>query len=492
MDGARQMTQGVGLIALAVAIAVPDLTDAARVGIVAAVMAGWWLIEPVPRAVTGVIPVVCWPLLGVRALPDVAASYAHPLLWLMAGGFLLGDAMTRVSLHERLVARLLRVERVSRSPQTVLLALMAVAAGLSGLVSNAATMVMMLPTAMTLADRSGDGPVVPRRAAFALALAYACSLGGVTTLIGTAPNAVLAGFAPTHAGVTIGFASWLLVGVPIAAVLVPVAWAVVIHGTGAVPRSSGRLTAPEVGPWRPGERPMLAVVVFAGLAWLTRAPKALGPIDIPGWGDLVAAPGSAGDAWVAIVAAFACFVLPGPFGTDGRPARLLEARALADGVAWPVLVMMGGGFALADGLGAVGLDVQLATWLAGIDALPTVLVLPVLVFGTSILTELTSNTATAQLLLPIVASAAAQVGAPPLAWMVGVTLATSCAFMMPVATPPNAIAAEAAGVDGMTMARIGWRVNLFAALWIAIVASIWAPWVLGGDAAPPVAVGVMR
>ncbi len=466
-----------GLLALLAAVLAPWPSQAHVVGVVAAVMAVWWLFEPVPRPLTAVLPLALWPVTGVRSIGETAAHYTHPLLVLLAAGFVLGNAMARVALHERLTRILTRVPAVRRDPRWTLAALMLVGAGLSGVVSNSATMVMMLPLADELARQGGGGAT--RRAGFALGLAYACSLGGMTTLVGTPPNAVLAGLSPTLGGPTIGFATWMLVGVPLVALLLPIAWWVVVKGTGVPDTAERDLAVPTAMPWRPGEQAVLIVVGAAGLAWLTRRGVGSGAWAWEGWGAWVDLPGSQGDAWVAVVAAIACFFLHGETDEAGEVRLLLGPEVFREGIAWSVLIVMGGGFALADALGATGLDAAIARELTGVASLPPVLVVPLLAFLVSLLTELTSNTASAQLLLPIVAATALEVGAPVSSWMVATALATSCAFMMPVATPPNAIAAEAAGVDGRTMARVGWRLNLIAAVLVAIVSAVWVPWVLG-------------
>lgn len=468
-----------GLVVLVAAAWPSALGDQGRVGMVAGVMALWWLMEPLPRPMTAALPLLFWPLLGIRPLGEVAAWYAHPLLMLMAAGFVLGFAMSKVALHRRITAWLLSVERIRTSPRATLMALMCVGACLSAVVSNSATMVMMLPLATALAERGGEDPM--RRKAFALGLAYACSLGGMMTLVGTPPNAVLAGMSPSLGGPVIGFANWLAVGVPLACALLPIVWWMVVWELkvpGRSPELSGAV-ARTGAPWAPGERAMLAIVALAMFGWLTRRGIGVGDWGWQGWGAWVDAPGVQGDAWVALAAATACFLVVGPRNAEGRRTPLLNGSAFTEGIAWPVLLVMGGGFALADAMGATGLDATLARGLTGLEDLPPLLILPLMIFGVSMLTELTSNTATAQLLLPIVAATATQIGAPLTSWMVATTLATSCAFMMPVATPPNAIAAEAAGVDGRTMARVGWRLNLISAFILALGCRFWVPLVLG-------------
>ncbi len=424
---------------------------------VAALMALWWLGGVLPVTVTALVPLVAFPLLGVATIGQTAAPYAHPLVFLMLGGFLLGHGMEVVGLHERLVALLLRIEALGRDPRRVVLGLMIACAAMSGLVSNTATTVMLLPIALLLADRCGAD--ARGRSAFALALAYAASIGGVSTLIGTFPNAVLAQVASTQ-GREIDFARWMLVGVPFTVVALPLAWWVVTRML--IPAGGRAPEAPPIPAWRPGERGVLAVVALAMAAWLTRRQ----------WSEAAGLAAHVDDAWVAMVAGVSLFLLP----AGGRP--LVDFREVERRVPWSVLFLLGGGFALADTIRDSGLTAWLAGFTQHLAALPA----PVAVLGlclvVTFLTELTSNTATTQILLPLLAAGAAKAGVDPLVWMVPATISASCAFMLPVATPPNAIAAQGADVRPGDMAAAGLALNLALALWVAVIGLVLAPWVL--------------
>ncbi len=446
-----------------------------RTAAVAVLMAIWWLGGVLPMAVTALVPLIAFPLLDVMSIKEAAAPYAHHLNFLMLGGFIIGHATEEVGLHERLTALLLRPARVRVSPRRVVLAMMISAAVISGLVSNTATMVMMLPLATALAATTADGPKA--RSAFILALAYACSIGGVTTLVGTPPNAVLAGLAG-DAGREISFAAWMALGVPFAILALPLAWWSVTRVALPLPdRFETPLEAPPVPAWRPGERAVLAVVAGALLLWLTRRPLALGELTLPGWSAVV--PGQVSDAWVAILAAVVLFVLPrtGP----PRPGDPVEGRFLLSwtkaekAIPWSVLILLGGGFSLAAAISSSGLTAWLAGGTARLAELPLVVSVPLLCLAMSFLTELTSNTATTQIALPLLAAGAAAAGIDPLLWMVPAAVSASCAFMMPVATAPNAIASEAGGVAPGDMAYAGLALNFLCAGVAAVLAVVLAP-----------------
>lgn len=433
---------------------------------VAAAMAGWWLVGTLPLTVTALVPLVAFPLLRIAPIGQAAAPYAHPLIFLMVGGFLLGFAMERVGLHERLVAALLRPERVRASPRRVVMALMVAAALMSAIVSNTATAVMLLPIALLLADRAGA--TGRARAAHALGLAWASSIGGVSTLIGTFPNAVFAQAAASLADRPVDFASWLWIGVPFTALALPVAGWVVTRMY--VPAEGPRIPpAPPIPSWRPGERAVLAVVGLALVAWVTRGPLAVGPLALPGWAAASGLGKAVDDAWVAMVAGLSLFLIP----AGGRP--LLSFREAERSLPWSLMFLLGGGFSLADTIERTGLTTWLAGGTAALAALPTWAAVLAIALLVTFLTELTSNTATTQILLPLLAAGAAAAGVDPILWMVPATISASCAFMMPVATPPNAVAAEAGGVRAEDMARAGLVLNLLLALLVTAIALLLGP-----------------
>ncbi len=454
-------------------------TEGQRTAAVAALMGVWWLGGVLPIAVTALVPLVALPILGIATMKEAAAPFAHPLIFLILGGFLLSHAMEEVGLHRRVTALLLRPAWVRASPGRVVLALMAAGAALSGLVSNTATTLMMLPIAVTLSATCTADPRA--RSGFVLALAYACSIGGVTTLVGTPPNAVLAGLTPDAIGVEIGFAEWMMVGVPFAVLAVPMAWLTITKIALPLPERGREIEAPEIPPWMPGERVVLGVVGLALVLWLTRKPIHFGQLALVGWTGFLPEGVSVDDSWVAILAGFLLFLVPGGPPGEGNEARfLLSFRKAEKAIPWSVLLLLGGGFSLAGAISSSGLTAWLAGSLAGLGALPGWAQVAVICLGMTFLTELTSNTATSQICLPLLAAGATAAGVAPLMWMVPATVSASCAFMMPVATAPNAIAAEAGGVSPGDMAFAGLVLNLLCAGLASALTLVLVPLVFGG------------
>jgi solute carrier family 13 (sodium-dependent dicarboxylate transporter), member 2/3/5 len=246
----------------------------------------------------------------------------------------------------------------------------------------------------------------------------------------------------------------------------PVAWWLV--SVAMVPAAGQTPEVPAVDAWRPGQRGALAVVAVTMVAWLTRKPIALGFVTLPGWGDGL----PMDDAWVAVAGALCLFLLRGEGGTAFLDLKAMELR-----IPWPVLFLLGGGFALAEGIKSSGLTDWLALGTSGLAALPGPVAALGICVAVTFLTELTSNTATTQVLLPVLAAGAVANGIDPVTWMVPATISASCAFMLPVATPPNAVAAELGHVAPGDMARVGLGLNLALAGWATVVGAFWAPFV---------------
>lgn len=455
------------LVAVALAPPVAGLSPGAmRAAAVALAMAALWISEALPLAVTATLPLIAFPLLGIATLRETAVGYADPVNLLMIGGFALGHAVEEVGLHRRLANTLLRPVWVRSSPQRALFAMMVTTAALSSALSNTATMLMMVPIARGLAGRClPDGRA---QAPFLLGAAYAATIGGCATLIGTPPNTILAGMAPKLAGVPVSFAAWAAVGVPFVCVVLPVAWFAVGRLTYGLPAEAPPAEAPPTTPWAPGERGVLAVAGLALAAWMFRAPITLGTLTVPGWSDALPGKG-VDDAWVAVAVAMILFFVRGADGPVLRWERLESA------VPWSVPILFGGGFALADGLDRTGLDDALAQAATGLGALPPWLAIGLLCVGGVVFTEFVNNTSATQLTLPIVAQAAKGLGVDPLAWMIPATLAASCGFMMPAGTAANAIAVESGGIRPAEMARAGLVVNVWSALMAAGVGVLWWP-----------------
>jgi sodium-dependent dicarboxylate transporter 2/3/5 len=444
-----------------------------RTAAVGLLMATWWVTEAIPIPATALLPLALFPLLGVGTIGDAAAPFANPLIYLFLGGFLLANSMQGVGLPVRIA--LGTVQLFGTRPGSVIAGIMAASAFLSMWVSNTATALMMLPIGVSLIELlpGEEGEPDSDRQRFGttlmLSIAYACSIGGMATLIGTPPNAFLAGFMLETYGVSIGFAQWMLLGVPLVLVGLPLAWWILIRiafpvsvaeiSGGAALLQSRRA---DLGPMTVAQKRVAVVFALTALAWMAR----------PLLGDL--APGLS-DAGIAIAAAIVLFLIPSG-GSDG--GRLLTWRQ-AEAAPWGVLVLFGGGLSLAAAIGSTGLGEWLGGRMATISHWPLLLLEAAVVATVILLTELTSNTATAATFLPVLAAVAVAIGQDPLVLAVPAALAASGAFMLPVATPPNAIVYGSGSVEMTDMVRAGVWINLLFTLLITTASRLLLPVVFG-------------
>lgn len=479
-----------GPLALALVWIVPapgGMSEVAwRVAGVAAWLAIWWMSAAVPLEATSLLPILLLPAVGAAPIGAVTPSYADPVIFLFMGGFFIAAALERWDLHKRFALRTVRA--VGTDARMVLLAFMVTSAVASMWISNTATVIMMLPIAAAVvsagapggaqeagdreAGRQAPAPSAPPRfpTALFLGIAYAASIGGIGTLIGTPPNAIMAGAARELLGRDVSFAGWMMIGLPIAIPMLALTWLLlgrVFHVRGRLPglARAVREEERELGAMGTGERFVLAVFALTALAWILRAPKTIGSVRIPGLTDFL--PGL-GDAQIAIAAALVLFSVPLPrarhrFALDWDTARK---------VPWGVLLLFGGGLALAAGFETSGLTQWLGERLVGLRGLPFPLIVLSVAGLFVMLTELTSNTATAALGMPIMVGVARGLGLEPFTLMVTAAIAASMAFMLPVATPPNAIVFGSGRVQIGDMVRAGIRLNLLAIVTISVF--VWA------------------
>lgn len=428
-------------------------------------MAVWWLFEAVPLAVTALLPIVLFPLLGVEAGKVVARAYFNSVIFLFLGGFLIALAMERWELHRRIALRILLL--VGGSPGGVVLGFMAVTAFLSMWISNTATTMMLVPMAMAvirqMEGERGRAAVRPFAVALLLGVAYAASEGGVATLIGTPPNLAFAQiFATTFpAAPEISFARWMVLGLPISLVMLAITWLLLtrvlcpVKGIERIPRQVLVDEHASLGPTQAEERWVALLSVTAALLWIFRQPIDAGVFTLPGWSSLFPRPEMIDDGTVAIAIATVLFFIP----ARGGDTALLDWET-ARRLPWGIVLLLGGGFALATGVTASGLGNYLAGHLTSMAGIGPIGMMAGVSTAMTFLTELTSNTATTQMVLPIVAEAAVALHTHPLLLMIPATLSASCAFMMPVATPPNAIVFGARRLTISDMARAGLLINL--------------------------------
>lgn len=440
-------------------------------------MATWWTTEAIPIPATSLIPLVLFPVLGVGSIGEAAAPFANPVIFLFMGGFMIAQAMERWELHRRIALAV--ISRAGSSPGRLVAGFMVASAFLSMWVSNTAVAVLMLPIALS-AIRLGDIPLPgsghghhPGQGNLAVALllgvAYGASIGGMGTPIGTPPNAILRGFMADEFGILIGFAQWMLMGVPFVLLLLPIAWWLLARHLFPVapPNAEGGFMAPsprleKVEPMSSGERRVAWVFGATAAAWIFRP-------ALEGW-----IPGLT-DEGIAMGSTLVLFLLP---SGRGGGERVLDWE-WAQRIPWGILILFGGGLSLAAAISSSGLAAWIGGLLVGGHALP-VLALLLLVTGLMVfLTELTSNTASAAAFVPILAGLALVLGEHPLLLTLPAALAASCAFMLPVATPPNAIVFGSGQIRMDQMVKAGFFLNVVVTLAIPLLLFVLLPLVFG-------------
>lgn len=497
-----------GLLAgLALAVAIyalmpQDVPHNAKLTAATAVLMGvWWMTEALPLPATALIPLVVFPTLGQDITIDkVGASYGNNIIFLFMGGFLLALAMQRWNLHRRIA--LLTVKVMGTKPSQMVAGFMVATGFLSMWVSNTATAVMMLPigvSVLLLVTKigSGDGEAAPATAeagesrgtgevdlqddqlkeevvksnfgtALMLGIAYSASIGSLGTIIGTPPNTLMAGYLSDAHDITIGFGQWMLVGVPLAVVLMALCWLLltkVLFKPEISEIPGGKELIGEelhkLGPMSSGEKRVLALFVLAAAAWI------LVPIlfDDP----------MISDAGIAVAVGLLLFLCP----AGAAPGVRLLDWDTAVKLPWGVLLLFGGGLALSAQFSTSGLTEWIGQQVQGLGGLPVVLLVLLMAGGILLLTELTSNTATAATFLPVAGGVAMGIGVDPMLLAIPVALAATCAFMLPVATPPNAIAFGSGYVTVSQMIRGGVWLNLIALVLITITTMTLGVWVFG-------------
>jgi sodium-dependent dicarboxylate transporter 2/3/5 len=417
-------------------------------GLVASWCIVWWVFEPVPIPVTSLIPLALLPLVGVLTPAQVGQAYGSPLILLLLGGFILSRAMEHSGAHRRIALGMVHLFG-SDSDKRLVFGFMAAAAVLSMWISNTATTLMLLPVALAVLEKAeGERLAVP----LLLGMAYAASVGGIATPIGTPPNLIFMQIYQETTGETISFTRWMSWGLPVVLIMVPL---IAIWLTRNL-RGSSDVQLPQQGPWRTEEKRVMVVFALTALAWISRSEP------FGGWSGLLGLAG-ANDASVALLAVVLMFVI-----SDGKGGRLLTwERAVT--IPWGVLLLFSGGICLAKGFTSSGLSQLLGEWLASINYLPMWGLIGVICLVVTFLTETTSNTASTTLLMPILAAAALAAGIEPELLMVPAAMTASCAFMLPVATAPNSVVYGSGRITVQRMAREGVVLNLMGVVVVATV-----------------------
>ncbi len=498
-----KLTWGLRAVGLAVAGIVwlllggsENLSPEARaVAAIATLMAIWWMTEAIPLAATSLLPIVLLPALAGQSVSEATAPYASSIVFLFLGGFLIAIAMQKWDLHRRIALQTL--SKVGVEPRRIILGMMLATGFLSMWVSNTATTLMMLPIGLSIltlvversqathqssevgedlhkgqriSDVIDDRNIRAFGVCLVLAIAWSASMGGLGTLLGSPPNAIVAGYVADELGQEIGFVNWMLVGVPLAFTFILIAWVLMTRVLytfkldeipGGREMIDGQIS--ELGPMSQAEKMVLAVFGAAAFFWIV--PGLLS--DITG----IEALSVLDDTAIAIAAGLALFLLPG----DGAGRMVLDWSDAEDGLPWGVLLLFGGGLSLAAAVAATGLDSWFGEQVSGLGALPVILILMSVVGLVIFLTEVTSNTATAATFIPVLGGIAAGIGVDAMSLLIPAAFAATCAFMLPVGTPPNAIVFGSGAVTIGQMARGGVVLNVVGILLITAFA-----YLLGG------------
>jgi sodium-dependent dicarboxylate transporter 2/3/5 len=468
-----------GHLLFVIVIVIPDFggmpPQAKAMAAVTLWMAVWWITEAIPIPATALLPLMLFPVLGITDMKTAAAPFANHLIFLFLGGFFIALGVQKWGLHRRIALR--TISLLGFSPSRLVLGFMVATAFLSMWISNTATAVIMLPIGMAVIRHFAGNNVAEFNGklpgnfgpALMFGIAYAASIGGVGTLIGTPPNIILAGMVEELHGRPITFTRWLGVGLPLVVVFLPITWLYLTRLACPLKRDAGlsggdiiRRELAKIGKMSVQERRVALVFLFVALAWIFSDPKDFGSFTLPGLKSFF--PGIT-DATIAMTGAITLFILPAE-KFDGR--RLLDWSSARD-IPWGILLLFGGGLALAEGFKQTGLDLWIGERLALFQHAPLLLIVLILVALVIFLTEVTSNTATTAMILPICGALAVTMGQDPLFLMVPAAVAASCAFMLPVGTPPNALIFASGQVTIPQMARIGVWLNLMGIIIITLL-----------------------
>lgn len=423
--------------------------SACLTGGITLVCAIWWILEPIPIPATSLIPLGAFPLLGVLTGQEVAQAYGSPLILLLMGGAMLSKAMEKSGAHRRVALGMVNLFGGS-SYRRLVFGFMAASALLSMWISNTATTLMLLPVALAILEKAKDQRLaIP----LLLGIAYSASIGGLGTPIGTTPNVIFINVYKENTGIEPTFFQWMGWAIPVVLAVLPLAaWWLTRNLKGGEP-----IDIPHLGAWRSEEKRVLSIFLLTALAWMT--------LKDPwgGWSSWFKVP-SANYAAVALSAVVLLFICPSGKGNE----RLLDWQS-ASNIQWGVLILFAGGIAIAKAFVSTGISESLGNLFAGVTSLPKLLIIFSICLGVTFLTEITSNTATTALLMPILAAAALGANIDPALLMIPAALSASCAFMLPVATAPNAIVFGTGKIQVQQMLRQGLGINLMAAVVIALM-----------------------
>jgi sodium-dependent dicarboxylate transporter 2/3/5 len=470
----RTIAQNVGLVAGPAAGLIillffkldPAHPEVTRAAAVATLMAIWWITEAIPIPATALLPVAIFPLLGIMPGKAVAGTYFNHIIFLFIGGFIMALAMQRWNLHRRIALRTILV--IGSSPKRILLGFMVATAFLSMWISNTATTMMMVPIALAIILKLKESSPGPETSRFSIGLligiAYSASIGGFATLIGTPPNLALSKIFVTSfpKAPDITFAAWIPFGLPLSIVFLAFCWLLLTYmflprgKTLDTDQTIFREEYRRLGKMSFEERIVLILFTLLAFLWLFRTEINIGSFAIPGWSRLFPKASFIDDGTVAMAVSMLLFLIP----SRSKKGEMLMNWRTATKLNWGIVILFGGGFALAAGFQQSGLSIWLAGHLQTLGGIPKLFMVGAVSTLLTFLTELTSNTATTQIVLPLLGSLAVAIKTNPLLLMLPATLSASCAFMLPVATPPNAIVFGTGEVRMADMIRSGIIMNL--------------------------------
>lgn len=439
-------------------------------------VAAWWILEVVPIAVTALLPIILFPLTGAMALGETTASFGHKYVFLYVGGFILAIAIEKWNLHKRIALNIINI--IGTSVSRIILGFMVATAFLSMWISNTATTVMMLPIGMAIISQLKDNPDTAEDEnkifgkALMLGIAYSASIGGMATLIGTPPNLVLAGILEDQYHIELTFSKWMSFGLPISLILLAICWNYITKFAFTFKQKEFPGGREEInkqlrnlGKISYQEKTVLIVFIITALLWMTRS-FLLKPL-LPAIDDTI----------IALISAIVLFLLP----TKGQKEKRIINWESAVKLPWGILLLFGGGLALAEGFKSSGLAEWIGSQITLIEHLPLLVLLFILIFAVNFLTEITSNLATTAMLLPIIVPVALALDVHPFTLMVGITVAASCAFMLPVATPPNAVVFGSGYLKIPDMMKTGIWMNLISIILLTLACYYILPLIWGFD-----------
>ena len=412
----------------------------------------WWIFEPVPIPFTSLLPLTLFPLFGVLTAKQVGQAYGHWLILLLMGGFMISAAMAKSGAHRRIALQMLRLFGGSNATRLVL-GFMVAAAALSMWISNTATTLMLLPVALAVLEKAERRLAIP----LLLGVAYGASVGGIGTPIGTPPNLIFMSVYNEQIGAEISFIEWMKWGLPVVIIFIPLIALWLTRGI----KLKEQIELPHPGRWRTEEKRVMLIFALTAFAWITRT------APFGGWREWLHLP-TANDASVALIAVVLLAIIPNGYQHAGKPDRLLDWKT-AQKIPWGVLLLFSGGLTIAAAFVSSGLAETLAGHLSVLTEMPPYLLILAICLIVTFLTEVTSNTATTSLLMPVLAATAIATDIDPRLLMIPAALSASCAFMLPVATAPNAIIYGSGEITVKRMAREGLVLNLIGSLVISLV-----------------------